>query len=261
MAAVLAESPVGVAPSASAASTTPSWPPSAANPPTAAPLWPPRPATCSPPNTPNAAGPRSWSSTKPMRVFKAELGQALADPHRLPGDELFKAIDYSDGSDERFLRRLWRDLYGGKPVTGDQLAKAQELPIPADLLEEDEAGCEAAAPRRWVRAREISGSDRAGAAPLVRCASSQTCASGRAGLGSSPAGSAGSPREVGGGIWPRQRLLPCPLSGVVVSRSVCGSAGWEANRRDGGSRGLATHPSSPIWLPRALTLPQVSGPS
>ena len=54
-----------------------------------------------------------------MRVFKAELRQALREPRQLPGDELFKAVDYGDGSDERFLRRLWRDLYGDESVTGD----------------------------------------------------------------------------------------------------------------------------------------------
>jgi len=52
-------------------------------------------------------------------VFKAELRQALREPRQLPGDELFKAVDYGDGSDERFLRRLWRDLYGDESVTGD----------------------------------------------------------------------------------------------------------------------------------------------
>jgi hypothetical protein len=51
-----------------------------------------------------------------MSVFKAELREALADPGRLPGDELFKAVDYGDGSDQKFLRRLWRDLYGDEPV-------------------------------------------------------------------------------------------------------------------------------------------------
>lgn len=51
-----------------------------------------------------------------IRVFKAELQRALADPSRLPDDELFKAVDYGDGSDERFLRRLWRDLYGDERV-------------------------------------------------------------------------------------------------------------------------------------------------
>jgi hypothetical protein len=36
----------------------------------------------------------------------------------LPGDELFKAVDWGDGSDEMFLRRLWDDLYGGEPAAG-----------------------------------------------------------------------------------------------------------------------------------------------
>jgi hypothetical protein len=51
-----------------------------------------------------------------IRVFKAELWAALADPGRLPGDELFQAADYGDGSDARFLRRLWRDLYPDEPA-------------------------------------------------------------------------------------------------------------------------------------------------
>jgi hypothetical protein len=51
-----------------------------------------------------------------IRTFKTELREALADPGRLPGDELFKAVDYGDGSDERFLRRLWDDLYGDEPI-------------------------------------------------------------------------------------------------------------------------------------------------
>jgi hypothetical protein len=51
-----------------------------------------------------------------IRVFREELREALADPSRLPDDELFKAVDYGDGSDEAFLRRLWRDLYGDEPA-------------------------------------------------------------------------------------------------------------------------------------------------
>lgn len=53
-----------------------------------------------------------------MRIFKAELRQALADPRQLPGNELSEAVEYDDGSDERFLRRLWRDLYGDEPIAG-----------------------------------------------------------------------------------------------------------------------------------------------
>src|ERR1700678_3247057 len=50
-----------------------------------------------------------------MRVFKSELREAVKDPSRLPGDELFEAVEYGDGSDEAFLGRLWRELYGEEP--------------------------------------------------------------------------------------------------------------------------------------------------
>jgi hypothetical protein len=39
-------------------------------------------------------------------ALKAELQQALADPSQLPGDELPHAVEYGDGTDEAFLRRL-----------------------------------------------------------------------------------------------------------------------------------------------------------
>ena len=51
-----------------------------------------------------------------MRVFKAELRQALANPGQLPTGELDNAVEYNDGSEETFLRRLWRDLYGDEPI-------------------------------------------------------------------------------------------------------------------------------------------------
>jgi len=50
-------------------------------------------------------------------VFRAELREALADPGQLPDNELFKAVQFSDGSNEAFLRRLWHDLYGGEPTS------------------------------------------------------------------------------------------------------------------------------------------------
>jgi hypothetical protein len=53
-----------------------------------------------------------------MRVFKGELSQALADPSQLPAGELDDAVEYDDGSDEKFLRRLWHDLYGHEPIAG-----------------------------------------------------------------------------------------------------------------------------------------------
>lgn len=63
-----------------------------------------------------------------MRIFKAELRQAIAHPDQVPGDELFGHVVYEDGSDEGFLRRLWRDLYGDEPVSaepGESLAMSQ----------------------------------------------------------------------------------------------------------------------------------------
>jgi hypothetical protein len=51
-----------------------------------------------------------------IRVFREELREALSDPARLPDNELFKAVDFGDGSDQAFLRRLWHDLYGDEPV-------------------------------------------------------------------------------------------------------------------------------------------------
>jgi hypothetical protein len=57
-----------------------------------------------------------------MQVFKSELREALRDPSQLPGDELSESVEYDDGSDEVFLRRLWHDLYGDEPLDapGDQ---------------------------------------------------------------------------------------------------------------------------------------------
>jgi hypothetical protein len=51
-----------------------------------------------------------------MQVFKTELRQAIEDPSRLPDNELYREVQYDDGTDEKFLRRLWRDLYGDEPV-------------------------------------------------------------------------------------------------------------------------------------------------
>ena len=51
-----------------------------------------------------------------MRVFKSELRKALKDPGQLPGHELSESVEYGDGSDEAFLRRLWHELYGDEPL-------------------------------------------------------------------------------------------------------------------------------------------------
>ena len=50
-----------------------------------------------------------------MQAFKAELREALRDPRQLPAGELSESVQYDDGSDEAFLRRLWHDLYGDEP--------------------------------------------------------------------------------------------------------------------------------------------------
>jgi hypothetical protein len=68
-----------------------------------------------------------------IRAFKAELQQALADPGQLPGDELFDAVDYGDGSDERFLRRLWHDLYGDLPGVGASRDRSLDAAYYEDL--------------------------------------------------------------------------------------------------------------------------------
>jgi hypothetical protein len=52
-----------------------------------------------------------------MRVFKSELQQAISDPSQLPAGELSNSVQYDDGSDEKFLRRLWHDLYPDEPPT------------------------------------------------------------------------------------------------------------------------------------------------
>ncbi len=55
-----------------------------------------------------------------MRVFKAELREALTHPDQVPRAELSSHVQYDDGSPEKFLRRLWRDLYGDEPVTASE---------------------------------------------------------------------------------------------------------------------------------------------
>lgn len=61
---------------------------------------------------------RSPQSDDEMLIFKAELREALTDPSRLPAGELDDAVEYDDGSDDKFLRRLWHDLYGEEPIAG-----------------------------------------------------------------------------------------------------------------------------------------------
>src|SRR5260370_38441636 len=49
-----------------------------------------------------------------------ELREALSDLERLPDDEVFKAVDYGDGSDERVLRRVEAGGEGGGRGRGGQ---------------------------------------------------------------------------------------------------------------------------------------------
>lgn len=70
-----------------------------------------------------------------MQVFKSELREALGDPARLPGDELFESVEYGNGSDEAFLRWLWHELYGDESFEATVLTRLKALPDPfADRL-------------------------------------------------------------------------------------------------------------------------------
>ncbi|HEY3684567.1 MAG TPA: hypothetical protein VGL93_16155 [Streptosporangiaceae bacterium] len=51
-----------------------------------------------------------------MRVFKEELRVVMRDPGVLPEGALAEAAEYEDGSERKFLDRLWRELYGDEPV-------------------------------------------------------------------------------------------------------------------------------------------------
>ena len=52
-----------------------------------------------------------------MRIFKAQLREAIISLHLVPRDELSRYVQDDDGSVEAFLKRLWLDLYGDEPVT------------------------------------------------------------------------------------------------------------------------------------------------
>lgn len=69
-----------------------------------------------------AQDPARYKAEDEMRRFKQELREALADPNQIPGNAahqtLYHAAEYSDTSDDRFLRRLWRELYPNEAVPG-----------------------------------------------------------------------------------------------------------------------------------------------
>jgi hypothetical protein len=59
---------------------------------------------------------RAGEGDAEMRVFKAELREAIAHPERLPDDELFRNVSYDTGSPGAFLEEVWWYLYRDEPV-------------------------------------------------------------------------------------------------------------------------------------------------
>ena len=58
------------------------------------------------------AGAPNREPDEEMRIFKAQLREAVMHPERLPGDELSNSVQHDYGSDAAFLEQLWRYLYG-----------------------------------------------------------------------------------------------------------------------------------------------------
>ena len=62
-----------------------------------------------------------------MRIFKQELRRLLlGDLDNLSPGALWTAAEYGDGSDEKFLRRLWRDLYVNEPIDERQQERSRD---------------------------------------------------------------------------------------------------------------------------------------
>lgn len=60
---------------------------------------------------------REPAPTEELVRFKGELRRVLTgDTEGLHPEALSTAAEYGDGSDEAFLRRLWRDLYPDEPI-------------------------------------------------------------------------------------------------------------------------------------------------
>ena len=53
-----------------------------------------------------------------MRVFKDELRQAVVPPPARAPATSSRHVRYDDGSPEKFLRRLWVDIFGDESVPG-----------------------------------------------------------------------------------------------------------------------------------------------
>ena len=64
---------------------------------------------------------RDGEPAEEVARFKDEFRQLLSgDLDKLPEYALFTAAEFKDGSDEAFLRRLRRELYGDEPVQPDE---------------------------------------------------------------------------------------------------------------------------------------------
>ena len=93
-----------------------------------------------------------------VRVFKSELREALRDPSRLPGDELFESVEYGNGSDEAFLVWLWHELYGDEAFEASVLTRLKALPEPFAERLDGRASynvCKAARAGEWDNALEM----------------------------------------------------------------------------------------------------------
>lgn len=65
-----------------------------------------------------------------MLAFKSELRQALRDPALLPGDELSYEVQYDNGSNVKFLRWLWHELYRDESFEASVHTRLTALPEP-----------------------------------------------------------------------------------------------------------------------------------
>lgn len=59
---------------------------------------------------------RNPALAEKTRPFKEGLAAAIIDPSQIPNGALFDAAQYDDGSAEKFLHRVWHDLYPDEPL-------------------------------------------------------------------------------------------------------------------------------------------------
>ncbi len=58
--------------------------------------------------------------------FKSDFREIIADPTVLPEHALFTAAGYEDGTDEAFLARVWREIYGDESPSAEQVQASPE---------------------------------------------------------------------------------------------------------------------------------------